>query len=440
MRDKLLIRNVPPAVRAWIEREREQQCVSQQEFVLALLRTSHERALAEQLPLLAVAPDPAPEPFDPAAERLPFTFIDLFAGIGGFRTALTPLGGECVFSSEWDSHSQKTYRAWFGETPHGDIRTIAPEAIPDHDVLAAGFPCQPFSIAGVSKKNSLGRQHGFKCDTQGNLFFTLAAIAKAKRPPVLLLENVKNLQSHDRGRTWAVIHETLTDLDYVVFHRVIDAAGWVPQHRERIYIVGFDRRVFGEAPPFTFPAPTFGRAPKLADILDPSPDARYTLSDHLWRYLQAYAKKHQAKGNGFGYGLAAPDGVTRTLSARYFKDGSEILVPQDGRNPRRLTPRECARLMGFPDSRPIVVSDTQAYRQFGNAVVPMVVEAIGRQIVRVLWQQLTRSANGCLLKREVAAAASTPDPRNRIYGLTAGRSGARGRAQGRQRAPQVHLP
>jgi DNA (cytosine-5)-methyltransferase 1 len=442
MSDKLLIRNVPPAVRSWIEREREQQCVSQQEFVLALLKASHERALAEQLPLLAAGSGPAPLPeIDTHAERLPFTFIDLFAGIGGFRTALTRLGGECVFSSEWDSHSQKTYRAWFGETPHGDIRTIAPEAIPDHDVLAAGFPCQPFSIAGVSKKNSLGRQHGFKCDTQGNLFFNLAAIARARRPPVLLLENVKNLQSHDRGRTWAVIHETLTDLDYVVFHKVIDAAGWVPQHRERIYIVGFDRRVFGDAPSFTFPATPFGRTPKLADILDPDPDPRYTLSDHLWRYLQAYAKKHQAKGNGFGYGLANPDGVTRTLSARYFKDGSEILVPQEGRNPRRLTPRECARLMGFPESRSIVVSDTQAYRQFGNAVVPVVVEAIGRQIVHVLWQQLTRSANGCLLKRDIAAdGASAPDPRNRTYGISGGRAGNRGRTPGRQRAPQVHLP
>jgi DNA (cytosine-5)-methyltransferase 1 len=448
MSDKLLIRNVPPAVRAWIEHAREQRCVSQQEFVLALLKTSHERALADELPLLASDSEPTPSAVesavDPAAERLPFTFIDLFAGVGGFRTALTPLGGDCVFSSEWDSHSQKTYRAWFGETPHGDIRTIPPEAIPDHDVLAAGFPCQPFSIAGVSKKNSLGRQHGFKCDTQGNLFFNLAAIARVKRPPVLLLENVKNLQSHDRGRTWAVIHETLTDLDYVVFHRVIDAAGWVPQHRERIYIVCFDRHVFGDAPPFAFPAPPFGPAPKLADILEPDPDPRYTLSDHLWRYLQAYAKKHQAKGNGFGYGLANPEGVTRTLSARYFKDGSEILVPQQGRNPRRLTPRECARLMGFPESRPIVVSDTQAYRQFGNAVVPKVVEAIGRQIVRVLWQQLTKSANGCLLKRDIAAdaagEASAPDPRNRTYGITGGRAGNRGRAAGRQRPPQVHLP
>lgn len=402
MSDKLLVRNVPPDVRSWIERERDELRVSQQEFVLALLKESHERALRERLPLLASAP--AAELAPPAAvgrdaDRLPFKFVDLFAGIGGFRTALTPLGGECVFSCEWDPHSQKTYRAWFGDTPHGDIRTLAPTDIPDHDVLAAGFPCQPFSIAGVSKKNSLGREHGFKCDMQGNLFFHLATIAAARRPPVLLLENVKNLRSHDQGRTWAVIHETLTDLDYVVFHRVIDAAGWVPQHRERIYIVAFDRRVFGDAPPFEFPEAPAGPPPRLADILEPNPDARYTLSDHLWRYLQAYARKHHERGNGFGFGLAKPDGVTRTLSARYFKDGSEILIAQEGRNPRRLTPRECARLMGFPDERPIVVSDTQAYRQFGNAVVPVVVEAIGRQITRVLWWQLTRSKNGCLLKQ-----------------------------------------
>jgi len=327
-----------------------------------------------------------------------FKFIDVFAGIGGFHIALEKLGGKCVFSSEWDKYSQKTYREWFGEIPHGDIRKIKPSEIPDHDILAAGFPCQPFSIAGVSKKKSLGHAHGFKDVTQGTLFFSLATIIEMKRPPVLFLENVKNLQSHDKGRTWKVIHETLESLDYWVFHKVIDAAGWVPQHRERVYIVGFDKKLFPTKPAFEFPTPPEKKRPGLVNILESSPDTRYTLTDHLWNYLQEYAERHRAKGNGFGFGLADLQRVTRTLSARYYKDGSEILIPQNGRNPRRLTPRECARLMGFGDHLPIVVSDTQAYRQFGNAVVPKVVEAVGSQIVKVLSWHL--AANGkCLLKQ-----------------------------------------
>jgi DNA (cytosine-5)-methyltransferase 1 len=316
--------------------------------------------------------------------RLRFTFSDFFAGIGGFRTALQPLGGECAYSCEWDRYSQKTYAAWYGDTPHGDIREVAFSDIPPHDVLAGGFPCQPFSLAGVSKKQSLGRAHGFACEKQGNLFFQLAAIIDEKRPRVALLENVKNLQSHDHGRTWAVIHDTLTSLGYRVFHKVIDAAAWVPQHRERVYIVCFDRKVFGDDPPFRFPDAPRGARPRLGDILENDPHPKYTLSDRLWTYLQEYADRHRKKGNGFGFGLANPDGITRTLSARYFKDGSEILIPQKRKNPRRLTPRECARLMGFPDTYPIVVSDTQAYRQFGNAVVPPVVHAIAREITTVM--------------------------------------------------------
>lgn len=325
----------------------------------------------------------------PLPESFYFRFADLFAGIGGFRIALEKLGGKCVFTSEWDKNCQKTYKAWFGEIPHGDIRKIEPSEIPDHDLLAAGFPCQPFSIAGVSKKNSLGHAHGFKDATQGTLFFNLAAIIEIKRPTVLFLENVKNLQSHDKGRTWRVIHNTLESLDYWIFHKVIDAAGWVPQHRERIYIVCFDKNAFPTKPSFEFPEPPEKGLVKLADILEPSVEPKYTLTDHLWSYLQKYAERHRAKGNGFGFGLANLEGITRTLSARYYKDGSEILIPQNGRNPRRLTPRECARLMGFDDHLPIVVSDTQAYRQFGNAVVPKVVEAIGRQITKVLAQHLT---------------------------------------------------
>lgn len=317
-----------------------------------------------------------------------FRFADFFAGIGGFRIGLEKLGGHCVFSSELDRYSRKTYESWFGETPEGDIRPIARNAaaIPDFDLLAAGFPCQPFSIAGVSKRASLGMAHGFDCRDQGNLFFELCEIVRAKRPPALFLENVKNLKSHDRGRTWQVIQDSLCALGYWVFDQVIDAAGWVPQHRERIYIVCFDQRRFPERPSFEFPKAA-GPRPALRHILDAEAESRYTLSEHLWGYLQAYAEKHRAKGNGFGFGLIHPDGVSRTLSARYYKDGAEILIPQPGKPPRRLTPPECARLMGFedrPHKRPQVVSDTQAYRQFGNAVVPKVVEALGRPILQVL--------------------------------------------------------
>ena len=321
----------------------------------------------------------------------PFTFIDLFAGIGGMRLGLERNGGRCLFTSEWDKFAQKTYHAWFGDMPEGDIRTIEPEAIPDHDVLAAGFPCQPFSIAGVSVKNSLGREHGFKDLTQGTLFFHIAEVIEAKRPPVVLLENVKNLRFHDKGKTWGVIRKTLEDLEYVVYDQIIDAAPWVPQHRERIFIVCFDATVFGSSPGFEFPESPATEPPRFHDILDPDTHAKYILTDRLWSYLQAYAAKHKAAGNGFGYGMTDLDGVSRTLSARYHKDGSEVLIPRgDGKNPRRLSPREAARLMGFPDDLPIVVSDTQAYKQFGNAVVPLVVEAVGRQIVKVIGDHLKR--------------------------------------------------
>ena len=294
------------------------------------------------------------------------------------------LGGSCRFSCEWDKYSQKTYEAWYGDVPHADIRQLNVADIPNHDVLAAGFPCQPFSLAGVSKRQSLGMAHGFECETQGNLFFRLAAIIEVKRPAVLFLENVKNLKSHDQGRTWQVIRDTLHDLGYWIFDKVIDAAAWVPQHRERVYIVCFDKAKFAECPPFEFPPAPEQPRPMLIDILDPAPDPKYTLSEHLWNYLQRYAEGHRAKGNGFGFGLADPQGIARTLSARYHKDGAEILIPQGtGKPPRRLTPPECARLMGF-DEKKIVVSDTQAYRQFGNAVVPKVVEAVGRQILKVM--------------------------------------------------------
>ena len=321
-----------------------------------------------------------------------FTFIDLFAGIGGMRMGFEAAGGRCVFTSEWNPFARLTYAANFdGEDAiAGDIREQNEDAVPDHDVLLAGFPCQPFSIAGVSKKNALGRPHGFACVTQGTLFFDVARILAAKRPRAFLLENVKNLVSHDRGRTFRVIRQTLEDeLGYQISFRVIDAAHFVPQHRERILIAGFR-----EPCPFTLDTLTLPRTrPLLRNVLHPedsseppeppytlAPHAavnpKYVLTQHLWNYLQAYAAKHRAAGNGFGFGLVDGGSTARTLSARYYKDGSEILVSRGPRRPpRRLTPRECARLMGFPESFRIPVSDTQAYKQFGNSVALPVIEA-----------------------------------------------------------------
>lgn len=301
------------------------------------------------------------------------------------RIAFETAGGKCLFTSEWDKYCQKTYEANFGVIPYGDITKINEDDIPDHDVLVAGFPCQPFSIAGVSKKNSLGRATGFLDKTQGTLFFDIVRILDRKRPKAFLLENVKNLTSHDKGRTFRIISESLEELDYEVNARVVDGQSYVPQHRERILIIGFDRKRYSDSLRFDFSnLDVPERKPVLSDILENEADAKYTLSDHLWSYLQEYALKHRQKGNGFGYGLANLNGTTRTLSARYHKDGSEILIPQNGKNPRRLTPRECARLQGFPDSFKIVVSDTQAYRQFGNSVVVPLMTVVARQIAGLL--------------------------------------------------------
>jgi len=392
MAKHILIRNVPERLKRWIDYERRNRLLTQQEFLLKIIKDAYR---PNQMTLFCNTEKKEENNVSSA----PFTFIDLFAGIGGFRIGLERLGGKCVFTSEWDKHAQKTYYEWFGEVPVGDITKIDPSSIPDHDILAAGFPCQPFSIAGVSKKRSLGRQHGFKDKTQGTLFFSLANIAEVKRPPVLFLENVKNLLSHDKGRTYKIIESTLEELNYTVYKKIIDAAAYVPQHRERIIIIGFDKNIFGDKPPFEFPGEQVDSSPKLKSILEKKPNEKYILSDHLWQYLQNYAEAHRKKGNGFGFGLADKDGITRTLSARYFKDGSEILIPRgNGKNPRRLTPREAARLMGFPDFLNIVVSDTQAYRQFGNAVVPAVVEDVGKRIIKVLCWQIRRQGNSCLLK------------------------------------------
>lgn len=310
-----------------------------------------------------------------------FRFIDLFAGIGGMRIAYERAGGKCVYSSEWNKYSQQTYFANFGEQPEGDITQVKAEDIPDHDILVAGFPCQPFSIAGVSKKNSLGRATGFADKTQGTLFFDVCRILKEKRPKAFMLENVKNLCSHDRGRTFRVITESLDELNYEVFYAVLDGQNFVPQHRERIIIVGFDRERYGEDVDFDFKITPVFPKPVMRDILDKKVDEKYTLSDKLWIYLQNYAAKHKAAGNGFGYGIAPLDGVSRTISARYYKDGSEILIKQRGKNPRRLTPRECARLQGFPENFKIPVSDTQAYKQFGNSVVVPLMENVAKLVV-----------------------------------------------------------
>ncbi|SEB60749.1 DNA (cytosine-5)-methyltransferase 1 [Nocardioides exalbidus] len=348
-----------------------------------------------------------------------FRFIDLFAGIGGCRLGFERAGGECVFTSEWDRFARQTYETNYPTdegSEHvfaGDIREVTASEVPDHDVLVGGFPCQPFSIAGVSKKNALGRPHGFQDPTQGTLFFDVARIIAEKRPRAFVLENVRNLVSHDKGNTFKVIRAKLEDeLGYEFHSIVIDASRVVPQGRRRIFMVGFDKRVFPNGSGFTFEDFELdGDSPTMESVLHredgseaphlPYTDAvgqvaqKYTLTPGLWQYLQNYKKKHSAAGNGFGFGLVTRNDVARTLSARYYKDGSEILVDQgtDSR-PRRLTPRECARLMGFPDTFEIPVSDTQAYKQFGNSVVVPVVEAVATRVAEVLAAQT----------REVAAA------------------------------------
>jgi len=321
-----------------------------------------------------------------------YKFIDLFCGIGGFHQAAQSLGGKCVFASEIDTEAKRAYEANYHITPHGDIMQVKASDIPDHDILFAGFPCQPFSIAGVSKKNALGRPHGFECTTQGTLFFDVARIIAAKQPKSFLLENVKNLVSHNGGKTFAVIRNTLEqELGYQLFWKVIDSQAWVPQHRERIIIVGFKTPVAFSWDALEIPV----ERPLLKSILHPEDGtessqepytttngkvhSKYTLTDHLWQYLQDYAAKHKARGNGFGFGLVTEDDIARTLSARYYKDGSEILISRGTKaNPRRLTPRECARLMGYDDTYKIVVSDTQAYKQFGNSVVVPVIKAVAK--------------------------------------------------------------
>ena len=308
-----------------------------------------------------------------------FKFIDLFAGIGGIRIPFQELGGECVFTSEWDKFAQKTYRLNFGEEPKGDITQIDASAIPNFDILLAGFPCQPFSQAGLRK--------GF-ADTRGTLFFEIERIISEKRPKAFLLENVKQLRGHDKGRTLQVIVQHLHDLDYFVDYEVLKAADYgVHQNRERIYIVGFDKKQINidENYKFPYPKPTY-QPTRLGDILETDVDEKYTISDRLWEGHLRRKREHQEKGNGFGFSIYnAESPHTNTISARYYKDGSEILIDQgEGHNPRKLTPRECARLQGFPESFIIPVSDTQAYKQFGNSVAVPVVRAVAKQLINEL--------------------------------------------------------
>ena len=332
-----------------------------------------------------------------APERYPFWFVDVFAGIGGFRRGLEAAGGQCVYSIERDPSARQTYLANFGHEPDvGDVVLFADlvergdASLPPHHVLTAGFPCQPFSIAGVSKKNSLGRAHGFLDEAQGTLFFELARLVQASQPPILFFENVKNLLHHDGGRTIGVIERTLNMLGYSVSMSVVDAQHWVPQHRERLFIIGLRKDLYGQEP-FKFPTKLdrpVRRSRFWADVVrDDDGDgdlSGYLLSENLWKYLQDYKAKHRAAGHGFGYGLVSrdEDAVSRTLSARYYKDGSEVLVPTDGDRPRRLSPREASRLMGFGDDFKPALSEKQAYKQFGNAIVPPAVTWVAQVMIR----------------------------------------------------------
>jgi DNA (cytosine-5)-methyltransferase 1 len=394
MPKNILVRNINDEDAEWIA-DTVPPGMTQESYVASLI--ANARIASEASPV-----KPARR-----KRKTEFTFIDLFAGIGGFHMGLASNKGECVFANEWDKYAAQTYKTWTGHTEvnQEDIRTLNyAEEIPDHDILCGGFPCQPFSIAGVSKKNSLGRAHGFDDERQGNLFFAICGIVEAKKPPILILENVKNLKSHDKGNTFKVISQMLDDLGYEMKSQIIDAQGWVPQHRERIFLVCFNREQFttDEIESFKFPEkPSNG--PRLSSILETkAPDEKYMLTDNLWLYLQNYAAKHRAAGNGFGFGLVDGNDIARTMSARYYKDGSEILIKQNGfRNPRRLTPAEAAKLMGFnskfaklmgfKEVFPHIVSDTQSYKQFGNSVSPLVTEVVSKEAVKVLKKMRART-------------------------------------------------
>lgn len=319
---------------------------------------------------------PEKTPF-PNNNKAKWKMIDLFSGIGGTRLGFHLTGEtKVVFSSEIDKFSIKTYETNFGETPHGDITKISTNDIPNHDILVGGFPCQAFSQAG--------KKLGFE-DTRGTLFFEIARILADKKPKCFLLENVRNLVSHDKGKTFKTILNTLKNLDYEVYYSLFKAKDFgVPQNRERIYIVGFHKKLVPNYSSFKFPVATHIET-KVGDILEKNVNSKYTISDNLWNGHQRRKIEHKEKGNGFGYSLFNEDSpYTNTISARYYKDGSEILIEQKGKNPRKLTPREAARLQGFPENFIIPVSDTQSYKQFGNSVAVPVINAIAIEILKVL--------------------------------------------------------
>lgn len=304
-------------------------------------------------------------------EECRFTQIDLFAGIGGIRQPFQKHGGYNVYSSEWDKFAQTTYRINYGEIPDGDITLVNEKDIPDHDILLAGFPCQPFSQAGLHK--------GFE-DTRGTLFFDIVRILNEKRPKAFMLENVKQLRGHDKGNTIKVILSVLDELNYYVPNpQILNGYHFgLPQNRERIIIVGFNRDYLPENfKEFEYPVGQIDEKVCVGDVLEESVGERFTISDKLWEGHQARKKKHKKKGNGFGFVLFNEDSkYTSTISARYYKDGSEALIEQSGKNPRMLTPRECARLQGFPEDFIIPVSNAQSYKQFGNSVCIPVIEAV----------------------------------------------------------------
>lgn len=400
MGNDVLIRDVPDAIMSWLKCEQERQLLSQKELLLAILEDRYE---SERAPKLFDTHAPQ---FFRTAHGLPFKFAELFAGIGGLRLGLTRAGGCSVFAAEENRHCRKTYHAWFGDMPHSALDILDPMTIPDHDVLAARLPCERLTPDSSDRLDDGTRDSDSMNPSAVTAFAQFSRVVEAKRPPVFVFEGAKNLRSHDRGRTWKTIRSRLDDqLGYWVFAAVIDAADYVPQHRPRTFVVGFDRGEFVRKPAFSFPMGS-GQRHRLADILCTRTPDKYTLSDRLWTYLQRYREQNEARGNGFGYDIADRTGVTRMFSSRYHKDGSDILIAQNNKNPRRLVPREAARLMGFPDRLPIVVSDTQAYKQFGHAVVPDIVEAIAEQIMGVVASHLERYRTGCLLKNSTTEATS----------------------------------
>lgn len=325
----------------------------------------------------------------PSSNNTSFRFIDLFAGIGGFRLSLQEHGGFCAFSSEWDKSAQQTYFSNYGELPFGDITAFTgldvsdeslDKLIPDHDVLAGGFPCQPFSHAGVSARSAVGKQHGFECNTQGTLFFDIMRITSVKRPKVLFLENVRNIERHDKGQTFKIIKESIEDLGYVFKHAIIDSSSLVPQRRVRCYMVCFraDLGINFEFPVFSGPQLS------LKSILEDTVDPKFTISDRLWLGHINRTQRNLDRGTGFTAFTANLDKPSNTLVARYGKDGKECLIPQGDKNPRLLTPRECARLQGYPESFIIPESRTPAYKQFGNSVAVPVVSKISKEIVDLI--------------------------------------------------------